>query len=381
MHRMLQKSANDRFQSMEDVLIELDPIWKGLQSGTMKELVERSRELVDQHEYSQAREFLRQALQVDSANTQARNLLEKVNAELKRIVIRPKAQECVQKGKALLQDGKLQEAKAEVEAALHLDSAFEPAQELQKQVQHRLDRLQLIAEWLQSSRQRLAEGLLEEARALLARVLEAEPGHEEAHALQLQVAEEIGERERRLRLLEGMQRGRTLWTQQSFAECIELLTELQKAFPDEDEVGKLLETVREDQADHHKQQRLGEARRLLAAQQFEACIRILTELKKEDSAELEIGKLLQAAGEGQAEQDKQRALPEARLLLAKKRYDDCITLLREMQERFPKEADIEKLLSAAGEDKAEEEKHQKLEEARSLLTSQPSQIASPSSPS
>ena len=69
------------------------------------------------------------------------------------------------------------------------------------------------------------------------------------------------------------------------------------------------------------------------------------------------------------------------MLLAKKRYDDCITLLREMQERFPKEADIEKLLSAAGEDKAEEEKHQKLEEARSLLTSQPSQIASPSSPS
>src|SRR5437899_661690 len=221
-HRMLRKSANDRFQSMEDILMELDPIWKGLQSGTLKELVERSRRLVDQHEYSQARDFLRQALQVDSANTQARNLLEKVNAELKRILIRPKAQ-----------------------------------------------------------------------------------------------------------------------------ECIELLTELQKAFPDETEVGKLLEAVREDQAEHQKQQKLGEARRLLAAQQFDVCMRVLTELKREHPAELEIGKLLQAAGEGRAEQDKQRSLSEARLLLAKKRYDDCITLLREMQERFPKDVDIGKLLNDA----------------------------------
>ena len=369
-HRMLRKSANDRFQSMEDVLMELEPIWKGLQSGTLKELVERSRHLVDQHEYSQARDFLRQALQVDSANTQARNLLEKVNAELKRILIRPKAQECVEKGKVFLQDGKLQDAKAEVEAALHLDSAFEPAQELHKQVQRRLDRAQLIADWLQSSKQRLAEGLPEEAQALLGRVLEAEPGHEEAHALQRQVIEEIAEREKRLRLLEGMQRGRTLWTQQSFAECIELLTELQKAFPDEAEVGKLLEAVREDQADHHKQQRLEEARRLLAAQQFEACIRVLTELKKEHPAEFEIGKLLQGAVQGQAEQDKQRSLSEARLLLVKKSYDDCISLLREMQKRFPKDPDIGILLDDAREEKAEEEKHQKLEEARSLLASQ-----------
>ena len=369
-HRMLRKSANDRFQAMEDVLMELDPILKGLQSGTLQDLVERSRNLIDQHEYLQARDFLRQALQVDSTNAQARSLLERVNAELKRILIRPKAQECVEKGKAFLQDGKLQEAKAEIEAALHLDSAFEPAQELHKQVQRSLDRAQLIAEWLQASKQRLAEGLPEEARALLAKVLEAEPRQEEALALERQITEEIAQRDKRLRLLEGMQHGRTLWTQQSFAECIELLTELQKAFPDEAEVGKLLEAVREDQAEHHKQQRLGEARRLLAAQQFEECVRVVTDLKQEFPAELEIDKLLQAAGEGQVEHDKQRSLADARLLLAKKRYDDCSALLHEMQARFPKDAEIEKLLRAAREDKAEEEKRQKLEEARSLLASQ-----------
>jgi hypothetical protein len=369
-HRMLRKSANDRFQSMEDVLIELDPIWKGLQSETLKELVERGRQLVDEHEYSQARELLRQALQVDSANTQARNLLEKVNTELKRILIRPKAQECVQKGKVFLQNGKLQEARAEVEAALHLDSSFEPAHELQKQVQRRLDRIQLMAEWMQSSRQRLAEGLLDEARALLGRVLETEPEHEEAQALERQVAAEIGERERRLRLLDKMQRARTLWTQQNFAEAIPLLTELQKAFPEEPEVSKLLDAVREDQAEHSKQQRLGEARRLLAAQQFEACVLVLAELKKEYSAEPEIEKLLEAAEEGQAERDKQRALSEARMLLAQKRYDDCLTLLREIEARFPKDAEIEKLLNETREERAEEEKHQKLEEARTLLASQ-----------
>ena len=87
--RVLQKSPMDRYQSMEDLLLELDPICKGLQSATVAKLVEHGHELVRQGDYPQARVILRQALQVESTNTQARSLLDKVNTELRRILIRP----------------------------------------------------------------------------------------------------------------------------------------------------------------------------------------------------------------------------------------------------------------------------------------------------
>ena len=101
----------DRYQSMEDLLLELDPICKSLQSATVAKLVEHGHELVRQGDFPQARDILRQALQVESTNTQARSLLDKVNTELRRILIRPKAQEMVEKGRALLEQGRIQEAR------------------------------------------------------------------------------------------------------------------------------------------------------------------------------------------------------------------------------------------------------------------------------
>src|SRR5664279_3364307 len=108
--RVLRKSPSDRYQTMEDVLLELDPICKGLQSATVAKLVEQGQQLVHQGDYPQARDILLQALQVESTNSQARGLLDKVNAELRRILIRPKAQQCVEKGLALLDNQQIQEA-------------------------------------------------------------------------------------------------------------------------------------------------------------------------------------------------------------------------------------------------------------------------------
>ena len=76
--RLLQKSPGNRYQSMEDVLLELDPICKALQAESVTGMVTESRELAEHGEFSRARDLLRQALQLDSKNQAARMLLEKV---------------------------------------------------------------------------------------------------------------------------------------------------------------------------------------------------------------------------------------------------------------------------------------------------------------
>ncbi len=365
--RVLQKSPIDRYQSMEDLLLELDPICKSLQSATVAKLVEHGHELVRQGDFPQARDILRQALQVESTNTQARSLLDKVNTELRRILIRPKAQEMVEKGRALLEQGRIQEARAESEGALRLDPSFEPAQELQQLVQRESDRSQLVSQYLEASKLRLAEGLPEEAESLLDKVAEIEPSNKLASALRQQVVKEKAQRDRRIRFLDTMRQARSLWTLQKYSDCIRLLSDLQEEFPGEEEILRLLETARDEQAEQGRRQSLEKARSLLAGGRHPESIALLLEIQKQFPADNEIAILLDEAHADQASQRRLQGLGEARRLLAGRRCDECIILLTRLQQEFPNETEIAKLLDAAREAELSQRRQQHVAKARKLL--------------
>jgi eukaryotic-like serine/threonine-protein kinase len=345
--RIFQKSPADRYQTMEDLLVELDPICKSFQSATVLKLVEQAGDLVKQGNHSQARDILRQALQIESTNTHARSLLEKVNLELKRALIRPKAQLLVEKGLELLAQGKIQEARVEAENALKLDTNFEAARELKQRVQQELDRFQLIAEYLDTAKLHLAEGLPEMAEEPLAKVLQLEPSNKSAKALQEQVERDKSLRERRLRLLERLQQARSLWTVQNYKQCIEILSELKEEFPREDEVLRLLETAREDYAEQSKRRTLEKAKNILAAGRHEECTALLLDLQKEFPEDREIGELLAGVREDQENQRRLKSLAEARRLFAGRQYDDCLALLSALQQEFPAYPEFGKLAVAA----------------------------------
>lgn len=365
--RILRKSPGDRWQSMEDVLLELEPVSKELQSRSIAELVDRSRQLVEEGDFRQANELLREALKVDRANASARSLLEKVNAEIKRKLVRPKAQQHIEKGLSLLEEGRIQEARAEAESALQLDSSFEPAQELQKLVQQELDRAQLIAECLQGSGQRIAEGMPDDAELLLKKVLELDPANKQALALQEQVQNEKAERQRRLWLLEKMQEARVLWTQQRYEQSIEILTALQNEFPSEEDIQRLLETVREDQSEQCCQRALESVRNCLAEGSYAECRAALFELQKQFPNDEEIVRLAEEVRLDEAKQRRLKGLAEARTLLASGRYQDSIALLINLQAEFSEDQEISRVLSRAREEQAEEQRQKGILQVRSLL--------------
>jgi len=365
--KVLRKSPDERYQSMEEVLLDLDPICKSLQAESVAALVVQARNLSEQGDYSQSRDLLRQALQIDSTNTQARNLLEKANTELRRILIRPKLQQQIEKGRELLAEGKTQEARMEAEVVLQLDPTFEPAQELLKRVQQEIDRARQIAEWIDAAEQRLAQGFLEEAEELLAKVLEAESTNEQAKALQLQVTNEKAERQRRVQFFEKMQQARGLWTQQNYAECIQLLVELRKEFPDDDEIPRLLETAQEDQANQKRSQGLADARSMLANRRYDECTALLAELRKQFPGDDEILKLQKTVLEDQRKQQRAQSVAEVRSLLAARRYDDCTSLLNSILKEFPGDDEVLQLQRNVLEDQRKERRSQSIAEARNLF--------------
>ena len=364
--KALQKSPSERYQSMEDLLVELDPLSKRLQAESVAELVDQSRRFVEQSQFTEARDLLRQALQFESANQQVRSLLEKVNSELKRILVRPRVQQYVEQGHSWLGEGKIQDARIAAESALQLDSSFEPAQELRRVVRQELDRAELITGWLKAVQQRIAEGLPDEAEALVAKVLEVEPGNQKAAALHQQVIQEKADRQKRLRLLERLQYARGLWTRQNYSECIQLLADLEKEFPEDEEVPRLLETVRDDQAEQ-REQALLDCRNLLGARRYKECLAHLINLQGQFPRDEEIPGLLEEVREEQKNQRRQQGLAEARNALAARRYDEGISMLAALCQEFPEEQEIAALLETARENQEEHHRQERIAKARELL--------------
>jgi eukaryotic-like serine/threonine-protein kinase len=369
-HRMLRKAEGERFQTMEDLLLELDPICRRLQSETAAAMLDQARQFMAQGKFAEARESLRDAMQVDSTNLEARGLSEKVNAELKRLAVRKQAQQHVDEGRRLLEEGKPQEATGEADNALHLDSKFEPARQLRQDIEREIQRRRLGHQYLESAMQRLVEGLPEEAEALLLKAREVDPASTQLLELEEQVVQEKQRRQQRGRLLDGMQQARALWIQRKYEECVAALTQLQQAFPDEDDVPRLLETAREDQAEQNKQDRLAQARDLLVARRYEECIAPLQKLHQEFPRDDEIQRLLETARADQAEHAKQEKLTEARKLLSARRYEDCLGLLAKLQQEVPEDEEISRLLATTRQDQAEHDRKERLGAARELVAAQ-----------
>ncbi len=364
--RTLQKSPGDRFQSMEQLLLELEPLSKRLQAQSIAETVDECRRCVEQNHFPEARDLLNQALQIEPGNQQVRSMLEKVHAELKRTQVRPKAQQLVEKGQAFLKEGKVLDAKVAAESALHLDSGFQPARDLQRKVHEEMGRAQLVAGWLDSAELHLAQGQPEEAEALLVRAMQAEPSNKLAAALHEQALKDKIERQKRLRLLERLQQARSLWTRQEYSACIELLVDLGREFPEEEEVARLLETVRDDQAEQRRQA-LMDARNLLAAGRYDKCFDLLAKVQEQFPDDPELPTLLQAARKDEIYHRKLQRLTEAKDLLAAGQYGEGIALLAALSQEFPGEPGISALLENARERQREQAKQQRVNKAHELL--------------
>jgi serine/threonine protein kinase len=280
-HKMLEKKSEDRYQSMEDLLHAIEPIWKAAQQATVSGLLADCQQLLVAKDLQRAQALLRKALHIDVGNTQAKSMLEKVSVELRRTEILPRLEEHLSRAQGFLKAGQLREAKAEAQAALGLDSKHEPAHKLLAEVEIAVAKAQQLEQKLKLTKQRLAEGALTEAAAALGQALELDDANLQAHELKKQIEEERVRREKRKKLGEILHRARTLWTELNYEECLTVLAAALLEFPNDPELRKLQDSARTDQAEQQKQRQMAEVRRLLGQQNFLDARKILDVLLKD----------------------------------------------------------------------------------------------------
>ena len=356
---MLRKASADRYQSMEDVLLELEPVWNRMRAETASALAERAQRLYERGNLPRAQDTLRRARQIDSSNVLAKSLLEKVSAELRRTEIQPKVDEHLGRGRVFLESGKFSEAQAEAEAALNLDSRCEPARELVSEVEAGTARAQQLEKKLRLTKQRLAEGAIPEAQTALRQALEFDAKNPEALELSRQLAEEQSRRGKRKQLTDLLARARGLWTELKYDECLALLAEGLKEFPNDPELRSLQETARQDQLEQSKQGGVAEVRKLLGQQKLAEARKALDALTKVQAQDTTI-KNLQAMLELEEQEQKnskrlQEELANLRGLIGVGKLREVVAKGEALLGEFPQEYEIKDLVSYAKGEIAQQE--------------------------
>ena len=365
-NKMLAKKAEDRYQSMEDVLHALEPIWKTAQQATVSGLLADCQDLVAAKDLQRAQALLRKALHIDVGNTQAKSMLEKVSVELRRTEILPRLQEHMSRGEGFLKAGQLREAKAEAQAALGLDSKHEPAQKLLSDVEAAETKAQQLEQRLRLTKQRLAEGALTEAAAALSQAFELDSSSAQAQELKKQIEDERNRREKRKKLGEILHRARTLWTELNYDECLRVLAAALQEFPNEPELKKLQDTARADQSEQLKQRQMAEVRKLLGQQNFAEAGKTLDTLVKEYPQDTAIKNLQNLASQEEQEQKRQKRIETEisalRSLLGAGKFKQVVAKGEPLLQEFPQEYELRELLNFARGEVAQLEQKRKEEE-------------------
>jgi serine/threonine-protein kinase len=365
--KMLHKDIQQRYQTMEEVLFDLEPVWRRLQEAGVADLIANGEELIRAEDYTRARDVLRKALQVDSRNSRAKTLLEEVNAKLRRTQIRSQLVSLLAKTQALLEDRRYPEAEAEAETALRLDPASTVARELLIEAEAGAARARLVEQGLRAAKQRLAEGALEEAAQQAQQVLDREASNTQALALQKQIQDQIARREERNRLADILQNARRCWAEQRLDECITLLTEAQKDFPDDAQIAKLLGTAKQDRAEQQKQQKLTEAKSLLAEQRFDEALAVLESLATQhpsDSAAQKLRELvLQEKDELLRRQKLQKAIVDLQSLVNTEKFSEAVSRGEKLLKEYPAHIELSEIVNFARGEAAQLERKRNIHDA------------------
>lgn len=365
--KMLKKDASQRFQTMEEVLFEIEPLWRNLQEESVSGLIVDSEVLIRAQDFVRARELLRKALQIDRRNDRASQLLEQVTAEVKQIRLRSQVQSALGRGQNLLKDGRYKEARAEAEAVLKLDSTFAPANDFLAEVNQAADRAKLVQESLQLARQRLAEGALTEASEEVHRVLSVDAENVSAHALDKQIQDQQARRAKRKKHDDMLQHARKCWGDQQLDECIKLLTDALNEFPSDPEITKLLETAKQDKAEEQRQQKLAEAKSLLATRQFDEALAIMESLSAHQPADAAVRKLSELVLQERDELLRRQRLQEHEAalhsLVNTEKFSEAASQGEKLMQEYPGETELAELVNFARSELVQQEQKKSLDEA------------------
>ncbi len=271
--KCLNKDPAQRFQALDDLVLDLDSVARGLDRDAVIEMVKQGRELAEKKEFVPAREVLRKALALDSSNDLAKSLLVSVTAELKRAELTGRIQPYLDQGRRLIGQGQYDEACRMLEEVLKIDPRQEGARSMLESARRESFRVAEIRRGLEAGRQALDQGNITAAEALLEKTIELDSANPEAAAVLAQVQQARSQRDRRRQMQEALVSARQMTAEGRYDEVIALLGGFEAEFRDVGEFELALASAREGLERHRRlQQGAAAIQALIDKQEYEEAI-------------------------------------------------------------------------------------------------------------
>jgi hypothetical protein len=347
--RCLEPRPENRFQSLEDFVLELEPLAQSLKRQMVGNLIGRGQELYQRKEYSKAKEVLRDVLMLDSSHGLAQELMAKVNAELWQAQVAARVERLVEDGSRLLKQGSPTEAARVLEEALNLDANHGQASFLLSEAQQAIEREKLLRQGLAAVNFALGRGNLTVAEAELSKVFQLDAGSHEAEVLQGKI-KQARAHERRLRIQQAVLFPQHLLGEERYEEAIQQLDQLAREFPGEAEIEDLLRTAQINYQEQAKRRQLeaqmGLAKRLIGDRRFQDAMELLDRLRRETQSP-ELAVLRESARQGLELAAREQRRREITSLLHSGDIDRAFQEADQALDQFPGDADITALWTTA----------------------------------
>jgi serine/threonine protein kinase len=280
--RMIEKEPSRRYQVVDDLLLDLEPIARRLRTETVASLIHRANDLCEIGEMESAKSVLSEARNYDPANSQLRELLQKIEKELHRKELLPRLHTHLKRARDFAHLDEYQNAREEIGFALALDSTFEPARKYLDEIDGQAKKKEVLQEKLRQIKLRISEGELSQAEIFLKELDEISAGNPKSLELRRQIEQEKQQRLKRKRMNEILSGAQSLLAALQEDECLALLNQGLLEYPQEPEFLKMQEMVRRDVADSlsqiERQRSIDEIRQLVGNCDWEAAHRNMEQL-------------------------------------------------------------------------------------------------------
>ena len=362
--RLLAKEREERYQSLEDTLFDLEPISVEMRGNRIVELVKRARSLIESDRLDEAYTNVREALDLEPSFMPARELRERLQHLIKDKSIGPKVAALIATGRRFLELHVYDEAILKFESALKLDRSNNDVQLLIGETRAAWEQRLRADRLLKDAEQAFEQGDLLLAQRMVRDALAAFPEHPGASELQNKVRLENERRSREEKFREALNRAKSLLRIESFDAAIEVLQDLDKSCPGSTDVHGCLEYAFAQREEQIRRQRLlrgtDQVRKLLRDRRFEDASSLVASLHVDFPGSIELATLesylaeeLKVRAETTAIAAKSSA---ARELLSKDLLTDAIGSLRAGLEEHPGASVLRELLQEAESAKAEKDR-------------------------
>lgn len=377
--RLLAKDREQRYQSLEDALFDLEPIGVELQKERVEELVSDARSMIERDELHEAQACIREALGIQPGSTPARQLREQLQYLLKEKAVRPQVAALMEAGRQHLRACNYEQAIQEFESALKLDKSNTDLKQLIREAQTGWEQRRRADRLVKDAQHAFEAGDLTAAKKNISDALSAFPEHESGKKLLAEVGLKLARRERENQLRERLNQAKRLLLVESFDAAIDLLITLESDFPESEEVHRVLKDALAQRDARIREQELragtDKVKRLLKEQRFEEANTLLSRLAPQFPESKELASLFSYTREElrvRAEAAAVAALSrEADELISRGSFDEAMEKIRAALTEYPHAGSLRELLQTAESTKAERARADALDrtvaEVRTLL--------------